>query len=92
MMSNLREASKQALEAFEFLHQRGGLGTHVHEYILIKIKTLREALAEPDVVDPCEFVGLTDAEIISVFECDHEGSFIAVARALESLIKEKNNG
>ena len=39
-----------------------------------------------------EFIGLTTEEIISVFECDHEGSFIAVARALESLIQEKNNG
>ena len=46
-MTDLRKAAEQALEAFEVLDRRGGLGLDVHEYIRTKIEALRQALAQP---------------------------------------------
>ena len=47
-MTELRKAAEMALEAFEILDRRGGLGLNYHEYIGRKIKALRQALAQPE--------------------------------------------
>ena len=47
-MTDLRKAAEMALEAFEMLDRRGGLGLDVHEYIRTKIEALRQALAQPE--------------------------------------------
>ena len=47
-MTDLRQAAETALEAFEMLDRRGGLGLDVHEYIRTKIEALRQALAQPE--------------------------------------------
>ena len=47
-MTDLRKAAEQALEAFEVLDRRGGLGLDVHKYIRTKIEALRQALAQPE--------------------------------------------
>ena len=47
-MNDLRKAAEMALEAFEMLDKRGGLGLDVHEYIRTKIEALRQALAQPE--------------------------------------------
>jgi hypothetical protein len=49
-MNDLRKAAEMALEAFELLDRRGGLGLDVHEYIRTKIEALRQALAEQEPV------------------------------------------
>ena len=49
-MTDLRKAAEMALEAFEVLDRRGGLGLDVHEYLRTKIDALRQALAQPDEV------------------------------------------
>lgn len=46
------EAMKMALEAFELLDRRGGLGLDVHEYIRTKIEALRQAIEQAE--KPCQ--------------------------------------
>ena len=46
------EAMKMALEAFELLDNRGGLGLDVHKYIRTKINALRQAIEQAEKQEP----------------------------------------